>query len=403
MAMDETPIPPIPGWTPTVGAEDASQCPRHADARKVRLPNGQEVWLLSGYDICREALTHRALSSDHTHPNYPDVFPIKKSREAQRATLATYSGMDPPEHTLHRRLMAEEFSIDSVGKWRQRVFAIAERQLETLVAPQRRSGEIVAQYAEPIASTTIFEFLGIRPDWRTEMARLAHVLLGSGADRQAASAASASFRQFLDALGAEKETDANADDVLSRLVVRYRREGLYSRLQFVELAGALIAAAHRTATTMIALSIAMLIERPDARIQMFADRVAFDRGVEELLRYLSVGDLATARIAVAEVELAGMSIEKGEGMIVSTAHANYDVEKFPDAWRFDISRQGPDHVAFGHGAHKCLGQHLARLELEAALRVLFGRLPYLRHENLDAMRVQREGAVLSVNEVRVCW
>ncbi len=403
MAMDQTPIPPLPGWTPTVGAEDASQCPRRADARKVRLPNGQEVWLLSGYDICREALRHRALSSDHTHPNYPDVFPIKKSRGAERVTLATYSGMDPPEHTLHRRLIAEEFSIKSVGKWRQRVFAIAERQLQTMLAPQTRSGEIVAQYAEPIASTTIFEFLGIPPEQRTEMARLARVLLGSGADRQAASAASTSFRQLLDALGAEKETDASADDVLSRLVVRYRREGFYSRLQFVEFAGALIAAAHRTATTMIALSVAMLIERPDARRQMFADRAAFERGVEELLRYLSVADLATARIAVADVELADVSIEKDEGTIASTAHANYDMERFPDAGRFDIRRQGPDHVAFGYGAHKCLGQHLARLELEAALRVLFGRFPNLRLENLGAMRVQREGAILSVDEVRVRW
>ncbi|HLJ26540.1 MAG TPA: cytochrome P450 [Candidatus Angelobacter sp.] len=401
--MDETPIPPLPGWTPAIGAEDASQCPRRANAQKVRLPHGQEVWLLSGYDICREALTHRALSSDHTHPNYPDVFPIKKSHESQRATLATYSGMDPPEHTLHRRLIAEEFSIESVGKWQQRVFAIAERQLETVLAPQTRSGEIVAQYAEPIASTTIFEFLGVPPERRTEMARLARILLGSGADRQAASAASASFRQLLDALGAEKEADATADDVLSRLIVRYRREGFYSRLQFIEFAGALIAAAHRTATTMIALSVAMLIERPDARRQMFADRAAFDRGLEELLRYLSVADLATARIAVAEVELAGVSIEKGEGTIASTAHANYDIEQFPDAGRFDINRRGPDHVAFGHGPHKCLGQHLARLELEAALRVLFGRFPDLRLENLDAIRIQREGAVLSVDKVRVCW
>ncbi len=221
------------------------------------------------------------------------------------------------------------------------------------------------------------------------MARLARVLLGSGADRQTASAASASFRQFLDAVGAEKEAEANADDLLSRMISRYRGEGLYSRPQFVELVGALIAAAHRTVITMISLSVAMLIERPEARTQMLADRTAFDQGVEELLRYLSVADLATARVAADAVELAGVSIKKDEALIVSSAHANYDAEEFPEAWRFDISRQGPDHVAFGHGAHKCLGQHLARIELEAALLVLFSRLPDIHLENPDGIRVQR--------------
>lgn len=286
--------------------------------------------------------------------------------------------------------------------WRDRIFALAERELESMLAPQTRSGEIVAQYAEPIASWTIFEFLGIPAERRLEFARLARTLLGSGADRQAASAASAAFRQLLDALGAEKEA-STADDLLSRLIVRYRREGLYSRPQFVEFAGALIVAAHRTATTMIVLSVAMLIERPDARREMFANRTVFDRGVEELFRYLSVADLATARIAAEDVDVAGVSIKQGEGAIASTAHANYDMAHFPDAGKFDIHRQGPDHMAFGHGAHKCLGQHLARLELEAALRVLFDRLPDLRLETFGPMRVRREGAVLSVDELRVNW
>jgi cytochrome P450 len=401
--MDETHISPLPGWAPRVGDEDPSDCSRRANARKVRLPHGQAVWLLSGYDVCREALAHRALGSDHTHPNYPDVFPIKKSHQNQPQKVATYSGMDPPEHTRHRRLIAKEFSREIVGTWRQRVFSIAERELETMLASQMRCGDLVAQYAEPIASTTIFEFLGVPPELRAEMARPARILLGSGADRQSASKASVSFRQLLHALAAEKEASTSAEDLLSRLVLRYRREGLYSRLQFVEFAGALIVAAHRTATTTIALSIAMLIERPEARSQMFADRTAFDRGVEELLRYQSVADLTTARIAVADFKIAGVSIGKGEGVLASTAHANYDMERFPHAGRFDIHRQGPAHIAFGHGAHKCLGQHLARLELEAALRVLFDRVPNLRLENLRAVGIRREGAVVSVDEVRVCW
>jgi len=398
--MNET--PPLPEWAPKVGLDAPSHCPRRGDAQKVRLPHGQEVWLLSGYDVCREALAHRGLRSDHTHPNYPDVFPIKKSRGTEPVMLATYSGMDSLEHTLHRRLIAEEFSRESIGEWRDRVFAVAERELEVMLASQARSGDIVAQYAEPIASSTIFEFLGVPLERRPEMARLARVLLGSGADRMVANEASASFRRCLGDLAAEKEASA-AQDVLSRLVARYREQGLYSRPQFVEFAGALIAAAHRTATTAIALSVALLIKQPAARREMLAKPDVFDRGVEELLRYLSVADLATARVAVADVELAGVSIREGDGVLVSSAAANYDMRSFREAGRFDVHREGPDHVAFGHGPHKCLGQHLARLELEAALRVLFARLPEMRLENLDSMRVRREGAVLSVEEVRVSW
>jgi cytochrome P450 len=401
--MNETPIFPLPCWRPAVVKEDLSVNGPRVGAAKIQLPRGQQVWLISSYDLCRQVLSHPDLRSDHTHPSYPDVFPIKKSRKNGSPVLATYSGMDHPEHTLHRRLIAEEFSKRAVEHWRARVFAIAAHALDAMRASGASFGELVSQYAEPVASTTIFEFLGVPPSWRPELARLARILLGGpGSDREVAQAASKAFRARLEALIAEKEARPG-EDLLGRLTTRYQREGLYSRAQFVEFAGGLITAGHQTAITMIALSAAVLIERPAERGQMFADKRFFAQGVEELLRYLSVADLAPARVAAADVEIAGLRICEGEGVIASTAHANYDAERFVDAARFDIHRGDLGHMAFGYGVHKCLGQHLARLELEAGLIVLFQALPHLQLSDAAPLKLRREQAILTVEEVGVSW
>ena len=395
-------VSPLPTWRPAVGTEDELPRSPTAVATRVRLAQGQQVWFLSGYDICRLALLHPDLRSDHTHPNYPDVFPIQKTRENKSLHFATYSGMDHPEHTLHRHLIAKEFSYQSVERWSERVQLIAKAAVRSMLTPGTRRADLVSQFAEPIASTTIFEFLGVPCSWRPEMARDARVLLGTGSDRQSANSASKSFRARLNSLMAEKEA-GNENDLLGRLVARYRRDGLYSRPQLIEFAGALVVAAHQTATTAIALSVATLIERPAARYQMLADRSVFSRGVEELLRYLSVADLATARVATADVDLGGVHVRKGEGVIASTAHANYDVRRFVDAEILDIHRERPRHLAFGYGAHKCLGQHLARLELEASLRVLFEALPDVRLEDVTTLKFRRDGAILAAEEVIVNW
>jgi cytochrome P450 len=401
--VSEMPIPPLPTWRPAVSREEASTpCPS-AGAARVALPRGQAVWLISGYDLCRRVLSHPDLRSDHADPNYPDLFPIKKSRRDGGAGPSTYSGMDHPEHTLHRRLIANEFSRRAVELWRGRVAAIAEQALGEMCETGARSGDLVNQYAEPIASVVIFEFLGVPARWRPELARLAGILLGdAGADREAAQGASTVFRACLNEVIAEKEAHSG-DDLLGRLADRYREEKRYSRAQFVEFAGALVTAGRQTVASMIALSAAMLIERPEERHRMLADRRLLALGVEELLRFLSVANLAPARVAVADVELGDIHICRGEGVVSSTAHANYDALHFMDPTRFDIHRKAPPHLAFGYGAHKCLGQHLARLELEAALSVLFKALPDIRLCDAGPVKLRHEVPMLAVEEMRVGW
>lgn len=403
IAENEAPIPPMPGWRPAVLKDERPTPTPGLAAKQVQLPHGQVVWLVSSYELCRQLLSHPAFRSDHTHPGYPDVFPIKKSEQKQVPLLATYSGMDHPEHTLHRRLIAPEFSKAVVETWRPQVHGFAEQARHAMCASAARSGDLVSQFAEPIASTTIFAFLGISSSWRPELMQFARVLLGgAGADRKTAQAASLSFRTQLDALLAENET-SSSEGLLARLIERYKREGRYLRAQFVEFVGALITAGYQTVATMIALSSALLIDRPAERVRMLADEQALAAGIEELLRYLSVADLAPARVAATNVDIAGWRVLEGEGVIASTAHANYDGCRFQNAERFDPDREDRGHLAFGHGIHKCLGQHLARLELEVALVVLFRALPELRFADAAPLRIQRDQAILTVDRVGVAW
>ncbi|WP_375790673.1 cytochrome P450 [Bradyrhizobium sp. vgs-9] len=403
ITVDEMPITRLPDWRPAVLKDEPPTPTSGSAAKRVLLPRGQVVWLVSSYELCRQVLSHAAFCSDHAHPAYPDVFPIKKVSQNQAPMLATYSGMDHPEHTLHRRLIAPEFSRAAVEQWRTQVREFAEQARESMLASGASSGDLVRQYAEPIASTTIFAFLGVPLSWRPELMQFAGILAGgTGVDRGTAQAASLGFRARLDALLAEIEVRPS-DCLISRLIEKYKPEKRYSRAQFVELVGALIAAGYQTVTTMIALSAALLIDRPLERARMLADHRSLAMGIEELLRYLSVGDLTPARVAASDVDIDGWRVRAGEGVIASTAHANYDRQRFENASRFDPDRKDCDHLAFGHGVHKCLGQHLARLELEAALTVLFQALPEPRFADVAPLKLQRNHAILAVESVLVQW
>jgi cytochrome P450 len=129
-----------------------------------------------------------------------------------------------------------------------------------------------------------------------------------------------------------------------------------------------------------------------------------DRAVEELLRYLTIVQFGTVRVAREDVDFAGRRIRAGETVVASLAAADRDPAQFPEPDDLDLARPVSQHVAFGHGIHQCLGQQLARVEMKVAYSALFRRFPRLRLAvRPDEVPMRDDMFIYGVHRLPVAW
>ncbi|MEU1513191.1 cytochrome P450 [Streptomyces sp. NPDC005811] len=374
-----------------------------APVSRARLDSGQELWVVAGHALFRKALVAPAVSANHAHPAYPTMTPVRRRRasggpEPKRG----YSGMDPPEHTTHRRLTGALFSESAAEGVRPVVRRIVDERLDVL-ARGPNPADLVTRFADHVPALVITEVLGIRQQ-RSRLARLSRVLVDRHADSAEVASASVEFRvRIAEELRAVESSDAD-DTLLRRLVSRYQRAHAYDRDQVVELVGSLVIAGHETTANTIALGVLALLLHPDQLAALRTDLALVPSAVEELLRYLSIADLVTARVSTGPVTLGDVMLPAGQGVVVSGAAANHDPRVFERPEQLDIHRDARRHVAFGHGVHRCIGQHLARVELTVVFEQLFARFPKLRLAEADVPARSRHRAALhGLTELVVTW
>lgn len=141
-----------------------------------------------------------------------------------------------------------------------------------------------------------------------------------------------------------------------------------------------------------------------ARLRESDDPKVVASAVEELLRYLTIVHSGRRRVALADIEVGGVTIRAGEGVVLSNDVANRDPDAFPAPDQLDIDRNPRHHVAFGFGVHQCLGQPLARVELQVVHSTLYRRIPTLKLAvDLDEIPYKHDGNVYGVYELPVTW
>jgi cytochrome P450 len=168
----------------------------------------------------------------------------------------------------------------------------------------------------------------------------------------------------------------------------------------------MLLAGHETTANMIALGTLALLEHPDQLdlLRSTDDPALVASAVEELLRYLNITHNGRRRVATEDIEIAGEVIRAGEGIIMPNDIGNRDPSVFPDPDRLDLRRNPRRHVAFGFGVHQCLGQPLARMELQVVYGTLYRRIPTLRlAAPLEAVPFKHDGSVYGVYELPVTW
>ncbi|MFC3996011.1 cytochrome P450 [Nocardiopsis sediminis] len=363
---------------------------------RVRLWDGSTPWVVTRYAEQRALLADPRVSADITRPGYPSSAPVTSGKIG-------FILMDDPEHARMRRMVTAPFTIKRVEAMRPAVQKIVDDLIDAMLAGPAPV-DLMQAFALPVPSLVICELLGVPyadHDFFQENSKL---LISREVAPEERGAAHGRLTAYLDDLMGEKLA-APGDDLLSGLAGRVTA-GELAREDAAAMGVLLLLAGHETTANMIALGTLALLEHPG---QLTALRESDDPklvagAVEELLRYLNITHNGRRRVALEDIEIAGRTIRAGEGLIMANDIGNRDPEVFDDPDRLDIHRDARRHVAFGFGVHQCLGQPLARMELQVVYGTLYRRIPTLRlAADLEELPFKHDGSVYGVHELPVAW
>ncbi|MEV0182270.1 cytochrome P450 [Streptomyces sp. NPDC050625] len=340
---------------------------------RVTLYDGRPAWLVTGHAAARALLSDPRLSTDRSRPG----FPMLTARfAATRAVRAALLGVDDPEHRTQRRLMIPSFSVKRAAGLRPDIQRIVDELIDAMIA-HGPGAELVSAFALPVPSMVICSLLGV-PYADHEFFEAQSRRLLRGPEAADTLDARGRLQRYLLALIERKRQDPEpGDGILDELVHQRLRDGDMDREELVALAIILLVAGHETTANMISLGTYTLLRNPERLAELRADPALLPAAVEELMRMLSIAD-GLLRIALEDIEVEGATIRKGDGVVFATSVINRDDSVYPEPDTLDWHRPTRHHVGFGFGIHQCLGQNLARAEMEIALGTLFARLPGLR-------------------------
>jgi cytochrome P450 len=393
MARDaRCPLDPAPGLT-LLQAE--------APLVKVRLWDGSTHWLVTRYAEQRALLADPRVSADVTHPGFPHASEAFRERTSVFRSFIT---MDDPGHSRLRQMVIPPFAAARVEAMRPAIQRIVDDQIDALLAGQKPA-DLVERFAMPVPSLVICRLLGVPYEDHGLFQRSSRMLMSWDTPPRQAEGVLDILQNYLGNLVAKKLW-APGDDLLSQLAVDRVQTGELTQQELATLGIMLLVAGHETTANMIALGTLALLLHPGqlAALRESGDQQAVAAAVEELLRYLSVVQGGRRRVALADIEAGGCVISAGEGLIMPTEVANRDEAVFSDAARLDLHRDAGGHLAFGFGVHECLGQTLARVQLQVVYGTLYRRIPSLAlATGVADIAFKHDGLVYGVCELPVTW
>ncbi|MDF3298953.1 cytochrome P450 [Streptomyces tropicalis] len=364
---------------------------------RVSLYDGRPVWLVTGHEEARRLLADPRLSTDRTRPGFP--MPSARFAAVRNRTIALL-GIDDPEHRAQRRTVIPHFTVKRATALRPGIQRIVDDLLDAMIA-QGPPAELVSAFALPVPSMVICTLLGV-PYADHEFFEEQSRRLLRGPDASDTQEARELLEQYLGELIDRKRKEPG-DGLLDELVHQQLREGTLDRDELISLAVILLIAGHETTANMISLGTFTLLQHPERLAELRADPALLPAAVEELLRMLSIAD-GLLRLATEDIEVAGTTVRAGDGVAFSTSVINRDEEVYSAPDSLDFHRPVRHHVAFGFGIHQCLGQNLARAELEIALSSLLGRLPTLRlAAEPDTIPFKAGDTIQGMLELPVTW
>lgn len=389
------PLPPAP--TIFHPAPELADLRAHQPVAQVTFANGSTGWLVTRYADVRQVLIDQRFSRAEA---------TNAGENSGLAMVAADSilGMDPPEHTRLRRLVAGAFTARRVEGLRPKVTGLVDELLEAL---QRlpRPVDLVEHFSLPLPVRVICELLGVPAKDQHIFHSWSDTLLSDAArDPEEVRAAMGKLAAYFGELIAAKRA-APADDLMTALIAARDEGDRLSEKELVNLGFGLLIAGHETTANQINMFLVTLLHFPEEYAGLVGAPEMIPQAVEELMRFVQLGEGAgLPRVTTEDVELSGVTIPAGSVVVTSMAAANRDDTVYPEADRLDLSRDVAQHLGFGAGVHHCLGAQLARMELQEALRGLLRHMPGVRLAVPDSELRFKSGMIIrSLESLPVTW
>jgi cytochrome P450 len=369
---------------------------------RVKIWDGSTPWLITGYEEARSLFADSRVSVDDRRPGFPHWNEGMLSTVHKRPRSVFTA--DAEEHTRFRRMLSKPFTFKRVEGLRPAIQQITDDAIDAMLAGPK-PGEVVSALALPVPSLVISQLLGVPYEDAEMFQHHANVGLARYAAAEDTMKGAMSLHKYLAQL-VESKMENPAEDAVSDLAERVKA-GELSIKEATQLGTGLLIAGHETTANMIGLGVLALLEHPDqaAVLRDTDDANVIANAVEELLRYLSIIQNGQRRVAAEDIDIAGEVIRAGEGIIIDNAPANWDAKEFSEPDRLYLHRSGAGtHVAFGYGRHQCVGQQLARAELQIVFHTLLRRVPTLELAvPIEDVPLKHDRLAYGVYELPVTW
>jgi cytochrome P450 len=401
MTIEPAPLPtnrPNPFDPP----EDYRTLRENEPISRMILADGSLGWMVTSYELVRLVMADSRFSADARKTTSPHrILP----EAARKPRPGFFLMMDPPDHTRYRGLLTGQFTVRRMKTLEPRIH---EHVTDTLDEMQQAgdTADLVSSFARRLPSLMLCELLGVPYDERGDFQRYTGGAPQTNLPRDRAErsaqigAALIATNEYVLSLVRRKRTQPG-DDMLSGLMTA---DPTLTDEEIAGMGRLLLLAGHDTTASMLALGTFLLLQHPDQAAEIRRDPEVVNRAVEEIMRYLTVVQFGAFRAATQDLEIGGQQVKAGETVVCSLAAANRDPSQFADPDRLDVTREHTPHLAFGHGAHWCLGHHLGRLEMRIGYRELFTRLPKLRLAiPPEEIEIRTGSTIYSLQSLPVAW
>lgn len=368
---------------------------------RVRIWDDSTPWLITGHEVARALFADSRVSVDDRIDGFPHWNEHMLSTVNKRPRSVFTS--DAEEHTRFRRMLSKPFTFKRVEALRTTIQEVTDECIDAILAGPRPA-DVVSALALPVPTRVISDMLGVPYADHEFFQEHANAGLARFAAADAMQKGAMSLHQYLIDLVEKKQANP-AEDAVSDLAERVTA-GEISVKEAAQLGTGLLIAGHETTANMIGIGVLTLLENPEqaALLRDSDDPRFIANAAEELMRYNSIIQNGQRRVALDDIQIGGETIRKGEGIIIDLAPANWDAVAFAHPDQLDFTRDAGQELGFGYGRHQCVGQQLARAELQIVFHTLLRRIPTLKRAiPFDEVPFKHDRLAYGVYELPVTW
>lgn len=337
----------------------------------VSMPEGQKMWMITAKNDIKSIMNDKRFSRNLTQPGAP-----RQSDEDFTSIPAGIFNMDPPDHNRVRRIIAPYYSAHNVERYRPMIKKHVDNTLRDM-ADGPNPTDLMAAMARPLSLLVGMDTLNLSPQLRASPYACYHTQTAVGASPESIALSTNKIRNFSQAIIDDKREYPTDDDPIGALIIA-QREGTITEAELLGTVCFILITCVEPMVGPLGMGPFTLMRHPRQLQACLEHPQYWPLAVEEILRYHHNGVLGLPRMALEDVVFHGVTIKRGDGVVMPMLGATWDPKHYPQPERFDIHRQTNASITFGHGPHFCLGASLVRLFLHIAYAGLFTKFPTLK-------------------------